>query len=125
MSLPITTHRRADTISTAVLLIALAILMYTNAWWPWILLGIGAVVVTRQYFLVRFYDMLVTSLIFIGLFCFFYFPIKWSVILPVLFTVAAIYIIFREYLFSNNDVGINKVENESLEVSEEEKEDEK
>lgn len=120
MNLPTSTHQKADAISTGMLLIALGILMYTGAWWPGILLGIGASLMTRQYFLGKYYDILLSALIFIGLFCFFYFTINWLIILPVLFTIAGIFLIFQEYFFTPKEIDDEEVDRESQEVSEEE-----
>lgn len=125
MNLPISTHRRADALSFGVLLITLGILLFTRTWWPWILVGVGAALMTRQYFLERYYDIFITFIIFGGLFCFSYFVVNWTVVLSVLFTLAGIFIIFREYFYPNNEVGEKKSEIESLEVSEEEHDQEK
>ena len=91
----ILSKRKTEAISNGVFLIALGILFYTNAWWPGILLAIWATLALRQYFSGRVYDLIISSVILIGLFL-----ITWSILMPVLFVVGGIYIIFREYFFS-------------------------
>ena len=92
--------KKADAISNGVFLISLGFLFYFNFWWPGILLSLWAMLATRQYLTARHYDFAITSVILLGLFTIYFFHIEWSMLMPTLFFVGGIYIIFREYYFS-------------------------
>ncbi len=106
----IISKRKAEVISNGVFLIALGILFYTNDWWPGILLAIWAALATRQYLTGRNYDLIVSSVILIGLFIVSFFHLEWSVVMPVLFVLGGIYLIFREYFFAKDSNGEDKSE---------------
>lgn len=89
--------RKASAISTAMLLVLLAVNSLTNNWWPYIYITIGAPLFARQYLLGRTYDSIISLTIFGGLFLVSQFEIDWSVILPVVFIVSAVMILFREF----------------------------
>jgi threonine/homoserine/homoserine lactone efflux protein len=107
MVLPILPKRKADVLSNGLFLIGIGILFYTNAWWPGILIALWAAFGTRQFFTGRYYDLGISTLILMTLFVISFFNIKTSVILPVLFIVGGIYIIFREYYFAEGTVEDN------------------
>lgn len=94
---PITSKKRAGALSTSLFLIGLATLIFTQNWWPGIMLIIGLPTALRQFLLGRNYDMLVTLTVFIGTFITASFDISWQIFLPILFTLAAIYIFFKEF----------------------------
>jgi uncharacterized membrane protein len=116
MASPILSHKRADGVSTGIFLITLGVLSYYHTWWPWILLSIWLALITRQFLRGRIYDMALTTLIFGGLFCLFYFGLSWDVLAPVLFTVGGLYIIFREYFVSKERVGEEKIDDAAKEI---------
>ncbi|MCH9812246.1 hypothetical protein K0U07_05760 [bacterium] len=93
-----TSKRRAAAISTALLLILLAINTLTGAWWPYICLTIGFPLIIRQFLQGRTYDSIVSAVIFIGLFVVNNYEVEWQVILPVAFISSAILILFREFI---------------------------
>jgi|SRR5579872_6965655 len=97
MAHPITSKKKAQAISTALFLIGLAILIFVENWWPGILLVIGLPMALRQYLLGRTYDMGITLLVFIGAYVTVQFDISWRILLPILFTLGALYILFREF----------------------------
>ncbi len=121
MSKPISTHRHANSISAGVFLISLGILFYMNAWWPGILLALLVSIGIKDYLRGRLYDLVLTTIVLGGLFVFFYFNAEWSVTVPVLFTIAGIWIIFRELFVRKPRMGEEEVEDVSHEVSEDEK----
>ena len=121
MSQPLTTHQRANSISTGIFLISLGILFYTNYWWPGILLALAVTVGVKEYLRGRIYDLVLSVVILGGLFVFFYFSPNWSVAVPVLFTIAGIWIIFREYFVRKPRSSEDIAADISQEVSEEEK----
>jgi predicted membrane protein len=100
--------RKAEAVSNGVFLIALGILFYTNKWWPGILIAIWAALAIRQYFTHRIYDLCLTTAILAGIFIISFFNFKWDILMPVLFVVAGIYLIFREYFFSEDSNGEEK-----------------
>lgn len=110
MGQPILSKRKSDAISNGVFLIALGILFYTNTWWPGILIAIWAALGLRQYLTGRTYDLIISSVILLGLFIITFFRIEWSLLMPILFVVGGIYIIFREYFFSEDTNGEDKAQ---------------
>lgn len=119
MNHPITSKKKAQAICTALFLIALAILIITDAWWPGIMLGIGLPLALRQFLLGRTYDMGITLLVFVGTFITVEYDISWRVFLPILFTIGAIYILAREYIESREEVDeAEKEEDTSHELEE-------
>ena len=94
---PITSKKSAGALSSSLFLVGLATLIFTQAWWPGIMLIVGLPLALRQYLLGRNYDMLVTLVVFIGTFVTVQFDISWRIFLPILFTLGAIYIFFREF----------------------------
>ncbi len=94
---PITSHKRAQVLSTSLFLFAIVALIITDDWWPGIMLALGLPLALRQYLLGRTYDMGVTLLVFVGTFVTVQYDISWRLFLPVLFTLGAIYILLREF----------------------------
>ncbi len=96
----IASQKRAKILSTALFLVGLAIVSYLKAWWPGIMLAVGLPLALRQYLLGRHYDMWISLFVFVGVFITVQFNVAWEVLLPVLFALGGIYILFREYLES-------------------------
>ncbi len=94
---PLTSKRKALTLATILFLIGLAILIVTDAWWPGIMLAVGLPLSLRQYLLGRSYDTMVSLFVFVGTYISVDYDISWRVLLPVLFTLGAIYILCREF----------------------------
>jgi|HubBroStandDraft_4_1064222.scaffolds.fasta_scaffold280370_2 hypothetical protein len=114
----IASKRRAQALSVALFLIGLAIVAYFNAWWPGIMLAVGIPLALKQYLLGRHYDMSVTLFVFIGVFVTVRFNIAWEVLLPVLFALGGIYILFREYLESKSETLEEEEEDTNQEIEE-------
>lgn len=124
MAQPLASQRRAKALSLALFLIGLAIIAYLDAWWPGIMPVIGIPLALRQYLLGRMYDMAISLLVFLGVFVTVQFNISFQILIPVLFTVAGIYIIFREYMESKTapeDEQEQDINEELEETQEEEK----
>jgi predicted membrane protein len=100
--------KKIEAISNGVFIICLGILFFTGGWWPGILLALWVLLAIRQYFTHRIRDLVISSIILLGLFALSFFNIEWSVILPVLFVIGGIYIIFREYFFAEDTDGEEK-----------------
>ncbi len=119
MARMLTSDKTAKACSLALFLVGLAIVTYTNNWWPGITLAVGIPLALRQHLVGRRYDMYVSLFVFIGVFVTVQFNISWEVLLPVLFSLGAVYIFFREYLESTT----HSEAEEEEELNEELKED--
>ena len=108
MSKPLMSKQKSEILSNCVFLLGLTILLYTGAWWPGILLALWATLALRQYLTGLMYDVIVTSVLLIGLFVVSFFQIDWNVLMPILFVLGGIYIIFREAYFSGDTNGEDK-----------------
>ncbi len=96
MMSPITSQKKAKNISIVLFLIALAIVSFTGQWWPGLLLAVGLPLALKHYLLGQRYDVLMVLLVFFGAFLSVTYEFSWPVILPVLFTLGAIYLLFRD-----------------------------
>lgn len=111
--------RKADAISNGVFLVGLGIMVFSNTWWPGILLVLWATLAVRQYFTGRMYDLIVTSVLLIGLFIITFLNLNWTVIVPVLLILGGIHIIFREYCVAE---GVTEEDDPIENIEEQEKE---
>jgi hypothetical protein len=98
MTKQITSRKTARALSFALFLFGIALLAYLGKWWPGIMLVIGLPVALREYLLRHYYDMGITLFVFIGIFITAQF--EWKILLPILFVLGGIYVLFREYLES-------------------------
>lgn len=110
MSQPLLSKKKAFAISNGVFLIGLGILFYTNTWWPGILAVVWSSLIFRQGCTGRLYDFIISSIILLTLFFIALFNLKWDVLMPVLFVIGGIYIIFREYFFAEDTNGEDKAQ---------------
>lgn len=110
--------RRAKALTAALFLVGLAIISYLQAWWPGIMLVVGLPLALRQYMLGRHYDMGISLFVFVGVFVTVQFNISWEVLLPVLFAIGGIYVLFREYLESCDETLEEKEEDINKEIEE-------
>jgi predicted membrane protein len=121
MSHPLTSRKRAHTFASALFLLGLAILIFTDAWWPGIMLVIGIPFALRQYLLGRTYDMMISLVVFVGTFVTVQYEIAWQVLLPTLFTLGAIYILFREFMEIKTETEAEREEDLNHEIEEKKK----
>lgn len=119
MTRPLTSMKTAKAFSLALFLVGLALLTYIRTWWPGIMLAIGLPLALRQYLVGRKYDMCVSLFVFIGVFVTVQFHISWEALLPILFTLGAIYIFFREYLEGKTHTQAEDEEELNAEIEEE------
>jgi hypothetical protein len=115
---PITSRKKAQALSTALFLVGLATLIFVDVWWPGIMLIIGLPLALRQYLLGRNYDMMVTLFVFVGTYVSVQFDISWRIFLPILFTLGALYILFREFLGPDETTEEEKEEELNHEIEE-------
>jgi len=97
MAHPKASQKRARAISSSFFLIGLAILSILGQWWPGILLVIGIPLAFRQFLLGKIYDAFLSLVIFVGAFVATRYEISWEILMPVLFVIAALYILIREF----------------------------
>jgi hypothetical protein len=119
---PITSKKKAQALSTALFLMGLAALIVTDEWWPGIMLTIGLPLALRQYLLGRTYDMIISLLVFVGTFVTVQYDISWRLFLPILFTLGALYILFREFFGPDEMTEEEKEEELNCEIEEGKKE---
>lgn len=110
MKTPAFPKRKIDALSNGVFFIVLAVLFYTDFWWPGILIAIWAMLALRQWLSNRKFDLIMTSVILGGLFIVSFFNITFSVLIPVLFVLGGLYIIFREFFYPDGSSGEDKAE---------------
>lgn len=94
---------KIEAVSNGVFLIGLGALFYTGFWWPGILLVIWAMLAVRQLLSERKFDFVISTIILGGVFLISYFNLQWDMILPGVFVLGGIYLIVREYLYSEKD----------------------
>lgn len=97
MNQPMMSKRKRNAISNGLFLASLGVLFYTNFWWPGILLSIWVALAARQFLSGRTFDLIITTIILVGIFLVSFLRITWDILMPVLFVLGGLYIIFREY----------------------------
>ena len=108
MAKSLMSKKRAYAISNGILLICLGALIFTNAWWPHILLAIWITLFSRQYLCGRIYYALLSTIIILGLYVTALMKFDFEHFLPVILVVAGIFVIFREYYFADDTNGEDK-----------------
>jgi len=100
MAHPLTSKKRSRAITSALFLVGIAIIMFLNAWWPGIMVVIGIPLALKQFLEGRTRDMLLTLFVFVGFFIVAQFNISWKILVPILFIMAALYILCKEWVES-------------------------
>jgi O-antigen ligase len=108
MSLKVMSNKKVHAISNGIFLICLGLLIVTGMWWPGIILAIWATVFSRQYLSGRIYYAIVSSIVLLGLFVVSYFKFDFEYLAPILLVVGGIFIIVREYFFTQDTNGEEK-----------------
>jgi len=90
--------KRANAISTAVLLLGLAFLAFYKIWWPGILLIVGIALCVRSFLQKQYGEFLANLFIFGGLYLFFQFPklVPSEHILPLILAGLGVIILIKE-----------------------------
>ena len=94
---PSISKRKSNTISVVLFLLLLLVNGLSGYWWPYIYITAGAPIFSKQFLSGRVYESIVTLTVFGGLFLVSNFTIDWSTILPVVLSVSALMILFREF----------------------------
>ncbi len=113
--------KRAKALGSALFLLGFAGLFFTHQWWPAIMFVIGIPLALRQFLLGRVYDAFVTLLVFISIPILLECNIPWEIFLPSILTIAAIYILCREFLESRQVTEDEKEEDLNHEIEEDQK----
>lgn len=116
MSQIILSKRKADAISNGIFLIGLGILAFSSLWWPGILLLLWITLAVRQYLTGRIYDLVISSVLLLGLFAVSILNLNWSVLVPVLLVLGGIHLIFREYCVAEGAEEENPIEETEKEM---------
>jgi len=119
MTHPLMSRKKAQALSLILFLFGMAVLVYTQSWWPSIMLVIGLPIALRQYLLGRSYDMAVSLFVFVGVFVTVQFDISWRILLPILFTLGGLYIFFREFFGGTSVTEAEEEEDLNQEIEEE------
>jgi len=93
--------KKADAIGNGVFLMMLGILLYTNDWWPWILIALAISFGLRQLLTNRIKDMIISLSLFGILFVISFFKLTFTSILPWLFVIVGAYVVLREYFYED------------------------
>ncbi len=119
----ITSKKRAGAISLALFFVGLGIVSIFDAWWPALMIVIGFPLALRQFLVGKYYEMLITILIFGGIYAIDQYKFSGNVILPVVFFVCALFILMREYVDNKTEQEDQKEEDLNHEIEEEKKDD--
>jgi 4-hydroxybenzoate polyprenyltransferase len=98
MAKPLLTKNKAKAISSALFLIGLAIIFFIDSWWPGMMIVIGVPLALKQFLLGRYNDAAMSLFVFVGFFIIAQFNISWKILLPILFVMAAIYVLCKEWV---------------------------
>jgi hypothetical protein len=108
MALKVMSKKKASAVSNGIFLISLAILIVTDAWWPGIIIAVWATVASRQYLSGRYYYAVISSIVLLGLVVVSYVKFDFDILAPVILAVAGLFIIVREYFFTEDTNGEDK-----------------
>lgn len=117
MAHPKTSKKKAILFAFLIFSALLVGITLTSYWWPGIMLLAGIPLACKQYLLGKIYDMSITLFVFLGAFVTIQFEIPWKYLLPILFTVGGLYILFRE-LFIEKETIVEKEEEHNKEIEE-------
>lgn len=107
MKLPTGSPKSIKIATLVLFLIGIVLLFYLGKWWPEILIVIGLPLAFKQALEMRRREALRTLVTFLGLFAVVQFNISWKMILTILFTMTAIYILCKEW-FEGHFISIDK-----------------
>jgi hypothetical protein len=113
--------RRTSSLTGALFFLGLAAISFTGFWWPGIMLVIGLPLALRQYLTERKGDMILSLFVFGGIFISAQFHISWEIFLPVLFIIAALYLLAREFFEMSVETTDEEIEEINHEIEEDTK----
>lgn len=121
MGTPRIEKNKAQALGTALLLVGLAILLFLDAWWPGIMLVVGLPLALKQFLNGRYHDTAISLFVFVGLFIIANFNISWQILIPILFIMAAVYIVCKEWVTTKTG---EEEEEKALDIIEEDSDSE-
>ncbi|MGE0198826.1 MAG: hypothetical protein AB7N99_04855 [Simkaniaceae bacterium] len=98
MAKPLIAKNKAKALSTALFLVGLAIIFFLDSWWPGIMIVIGIPLALKQFLNGRYHDAAISLFVFVGFFIIANFNISWKILIPILFIMAAVYIVCKEWV---------------------------
>ncbi len=98
MAKPLIAKNKAKALSTSLLLLGIAIMFFLDDWWPAVMIIIGIPLSLKQFLTGRFNDAVISLFVFVGFFIIAQFNISWKVLVPIFFTMAAIYVLCKEWV---------------------------
>jgi len=110
MNQPILSKKKANAVSNGVFLVGIAILIFTDAWWPGIILVLWATIASRQYLSGRWYYAIITTFVLGGLFFISIYRPAFNILVPIVLLIAGLFLIFRELYYSKDTNGEEKSE---------------
>lgn len=114
MTKPLVSRHKADKFGLASFLLGLAVLSFLNSWWPGIALVFGLSLAIRRLFEGKYYDALLSLVIFGGIFA----AVAYNFTsVTVIFVIAAIVVLFRAFSNQAEDE-IEEEENLEKEIEE-------
>lgn len=118
MSQPILSKRKAHSLFAALLLIGIAILSIIDQFWPGILIAIGIPLAIKYFLLRRYYDAVLTLVIFGGIFTTVLIPLNRAYFVPFILITAAFFIFAKEFFAPKHESEIEYDENLNQEIEE-------
>lgn len=112
--------KRSSALTGALFFLGLTVVSLTQNWWPGIMLVIGLPLALRQYLDERRGDMILSLFVFCGIFVSAQFALSWEVLLPVIFFIAALYLLGREFLDSRAETTEEEIDEINHEIEEDE-----
>ena len=103
---PMMSKKRTESICYAIFLVGLAILFYTNKWWPASMLVVGISLALKQFLSGRKREAFLSLFFFVGYYISEAFNIPWKMLIPILFIMAAIYVICREWVEGQSETEV-------------------
>ncbi len=119
MTQPILSQKKSKTLVFCLFFTGIVMLSYLGSWWPGIMLVIGLPLALKQYLARRLHDVAITLFVFLGVFVTVAFEIQWELLLPIIFTLGGIYVIFREFIEGNPTTEVEQEEDLNEEIEEE------
>lgn len=93
----ILSHKKTRAFCVALFLVGMAFLTFYQSFWPWILVVIGVVLAFRSFALGKIYEAIFNFLTFGTLTATYFLQISWSIVLPIILVVTAIFEIYKAY----------------------------
>lgn len=115
---------KADGIFLLLVVIGMMIVYASGMWWPEIVLPIGISLSFKQFLRGRKYEMYLSFFVFTLLYLSSKFKVKWEVLMPILLSTGALYLLFYEFFFPKEKDEVQEEEEMNLKIEENHKDHE-